>query len=158
MNTIQPYVKRPVRFIKQVELNDWRLKIYGISAVSSPVSDEFVSNVVDKVLSHLPQPANTENCYGVGFLTIHVGVLRNWILLDWWGYEDILLHKLFSSPLDAPNSIVLEEETSIIACVHELRIINFESEAWIKTVLGKNAQPNLDEYMNQRFDKDDKIT
>ena len=155
MNTVEPYIKRPVKFIKQVEFRDWRLKVYGLSAVSKPVSDELVTKAIDKVLPNLPQPANTEDRYGAGFLIIHQGILRYWFLLDWWEYEDILFHKIFSSPLNDPDSITLEQESSAIACVHELRVINFESEAWTKTVLSKDSEPSLDEYMNHRFDSDD---
>ena len=157
MNTIEPYIKRPVNFIKQVEFGDWRLKVYGISAVSNPVSDELVTKAIDKVLPHLPQPANAEDRYGAGFLIIHQGTLRNWFLLDWWEYEDILFHKLFSSPLNDSDSITLEQESSAVACVHELRVINFESEAWTKTVLCKDSKPSFNEYMNQRFDSDEKV-
>jgi hypothetical protein len=157
MDTITPYIKRPVKFIKQVEFAGWRLKIYGISAVSKPVPNELIVSIIDKIQSHLPKTINVENCYGVGFLIIHAGVLRNWFLLDWWGYEDVLFHKLFSSPLNNSNLITLENESSIIACVHELRVINFESNAWITTILNKDFKPNLDEYMNHRLDEYDII-
>lgn len=157
MNTIEPYSKRPVKFIKQVEFKGWRIKIYGISAVSQSVPDELVNKAIDKVLSQLPQPASTEDRYGAGFLVIHQGTLRNWFLLDWWEYEDILFHKLFSSPLNDPDSITPEQESSAFACVHELRVINFESEVWTKTVLCKDSEPNFDEYMKQRFNSDEKV-
>ena len=157
MTTIEPYIKRPAKFIKQVEFGDWRIKVYGISANTISVPDELVTKAIDKVLPHLPQPANTEDRYGAGFLIIHQGTLRNWFLLDWWEYEDILFHNLFSSPLADPNSITPVQESSAVACVHELRVINFESEAWTKTVLGENSEPNFDEYMNLRFDSDEKV-
>ena len=83
--------------------------------------------------------------------------LLNWFLLDWWEYEDILFHNLFSSPLSDPNSITPEQDSSAVACVHELRVINFESEAWTKTVLGEESEQNFDEYMALRFDSDERI-
>jgi len=157
MNPIEPYNKRPVKFIKQVEFEDWRIKIYGISAASKSVPAELVTHAIDKVIPHLPQPAIAEDRYGAGFLIIHQGTLRNWFLLDWWEYEDILFHKLFSSPLTDPVSITPEQKSSAVACVHELRVINFESEAWKKSVLSKDFEPNFGEYMNHRFDNDEKV-
>jgi hypothetical protein len=157
MTTIAPYVKRSAKFIRQVEVGGWRIKVYGISANRILVPDELVKKAIDKVLPHLPQPANTEDRYGVGFLIIHQGILRNWFLLDWWEYEDILFHNLFSSPLTDTNSITPEQESSAVACVHELRVINFESEVWTKTVLGESSEPNFDEYMNLRFDSDENV-
>jgi hypothetical protein len=158
MKTIEPYTKRPVRFIKQAEFEGWRIKIYGISAVSKSIPAELVTHAIDKVIPHLPQPANTEDRYGAGFLVIHQGTLRNWFLLDWWEYEDILFHKLFSSPLTDPVSITPEQESSAVACVHELRVINFESEAWKNTVLCKESEPSIEEYMSHRFDSDAKVS
>ena len=151
VNNIEPYEKRPVEFLKQVSSGGWRIKVYGISAKSEPLSKELVSEGIKAVLSHLPQPALAEQRYGVGFLIIHQGTMRNWFLLDWWENEDIMHHRLFSSPLNNPNSITSEPDRSLIACVHELRIISFESEAWIKTVLCKDCEPSFDEYLKLSF-------
>lgn len=61
----------------------------------------------------------------------------------WWENGDIIHHQLFSSPLANPGSITAEPDKSLIACVHELRVINFDSEAWIKTVLCSEDNPVL---------------
>ena len=147
IHNFEPYLSRPTNFIDQVNLEGWRIKIYGISVESLPLPEELVSAGVKNVLSYLPQPAVTEQRYGVGFLIIHHGKMRNWFLLDWWEKEDIIHHQLFSSPLDKPRSITAEPDKSLVACVHEIRIINFESEAWIKTVLCKDDEPSFNRYL-----------
>lgn len=152
MKNIEPYVQRPVEFLKQVSAKGWRIKVYGISAKSEPLSEELVSEGIQKVLPHLPQPALGDQRYGVGFFIIHQGTMRNWFLLDWWESEDIMHHRLFSSPLNSPNSITSEPDRSMIACVHELKIISFESEAWINTVLCKDGEPSFDEYLKLNYD------
>ncbi len=152
MHNFDPYVARPIKFIDQVSSEGWRIKIYGISAKSLPLPKDVVSEGIKNVLSYLPQPALTEQRYGVGFLIIHHGTMRNWYLLDWWEKEDIIHQKLFSSPLDKPSSISTEPDKSLIACVHELRVINFESEAWIKTVLCRDAKPSFDSYLRLHLD------
>ena len=154
MHVLDPYIARPIEFIDQVKSEGWRIKVYGISAKSVPLPEAIVSEVLKNVLSHLPQPAVTEQRYGVGFLIIHQGTMRNWILLDWWEKEDIIHHKLFSSPLDEPSVITTEADKSLIACVHELRVITFESEAWIKTVLGHDDNPDFDKYLKLRFNSE----
>lgn len=154
MSTFESYVKRPVTYIRQLNVDDWRLKIYWLSAVSNHVSEELIDTAICNIPAYLPSPASSEHRYGVGFLIIHRGTLRNWFLLDWWEYGDILFHKLFSSPLDEPESISPEQEMPAIACVHELRVINFESEAWVTTILREDPEPSLDDYMNCRFDND----
>ena len=152
MHDFDPYVMRPIKFIDQVNSEGWRIKIYGISAKSLPLPQEVVSEGMKNVLSHLPQPALTEQRYGVGFLIIHQGTMRNWYLLDWWEKQDIIHHKLFSSPLDKPSSISTESDKSLFACVHELRVIIFESEAWIKTVLCRDKKPSFQNYLKLRLD------
>lgn len=102
---------------------------------------------LENVLPHLPQPAVTDDRYGLGFLIIHQGTLRNWYLLDWWEQEDIIHHQLFSSPLDSPRAISAEPDKSLLACVHELRVMSFESEAWIKTVLRENDKSSFEDYL-----------
>ena len=81
--------------------------------------------------------------------------MENWYLLDWWEKEDIIHHKLFSSPLDKPSSISTELDKSLIACVHELRVITFESEAWIKTVLCQDDKPSFENYLKLHLNSDD---
>ncbi len=155
MPNFEPYDPRPVEFIDQINVEDWRLKVYGISAKSEPIPKELVLQGINTVSSFLPQPALTEQRYGVGFLIIHQGTMRNWLLLEWWENEDILHHRLFSSPLDDPLSITPEPDKSLIACVHELRVINFESLAWIKTVLCKEDKPSIEKYLDLKFDSQD---
>ena len=48
MTTIEPYIKRPVEFIKQVEYKEWRIKVYGISANTISVSADLVAKAIDK--------------------------------------------------------------------------------------------------------------
>lgn len=44
MNTIEPYLKRPVKFLKQVNSGNWRIKVYGISAKSESLPDTEMEN------------------------------------------------------------------------------------------------------------------
>ena len=151
MQYFDPYEIRPVKFVAQANSNGWRIKVYEISAESNSHVQAAVSEGMNTVLLHLPQPAITEQRYGVGFLVIHHGTMRNWYLLDWWEKGDILHHKLFSSPLDEPGSISAEPDKSLIACVHELRVIAFVSAAWVRTVLCKDGKPSFENYLKVRL-------
>lgn len=151
MHKFDSYVVRPIKFRDQVNSRGWRIKVYGISAKSKSLPKVVVAEGVKSILPHLPQPALNKQRYGVGFMIIHHGTMRNWYLLDWWEKEDILHHKLFSSPLDRPSYISAEPDTSLIACVHELRVVTFESEAWIKAVLCQDDIPSIDRYLKLRL-------
>ena len=152
MHSFEPYDARPIESIEQVNSEGWRIKIYGISVKSLPLPKELVSEGIKTILSYLPQPALTDQRYGVGFIIIHHGTMRNWFLLDWWEKEDIMHHRLFSSPLDNPTSITAEPDKSLIACVHELKVISFESEAWIKAVLCKDNETSFERYLKLKLD------
>jgi hypothetical protein len=151
VNNIELYEERPVEFLKQNCLNGWRIKVYGMPARPEPLSEESVSESIRAVGSHLPQPASAEHRYGVGFMIIHQVKNGNWFSLDWWEHQNVLSHRLFSSPLDSPGSLTPEQDSFMIGCVHELRIICFETEAWIKTVLRSDGKPSFDGYLKQHF-------
>lgn len=151
MSSLEPYKARRVSFVKQLSTSGWKLKVYAISAGTGPVTEELVATGLEAIVPALPRPAVTSDRYGLGFAIIHRGTLRNWFLLDWWEYDDILFHKLFSSPLDDMKPVTAEESAAI-ACVHELKIIDFECEAWINTALRKDGGPDFDGYLEQRFE------
>ena len=63
------------------------MKVYGIrfQEQRSEVepAPEIVKMAQAAMFPYLPQPAINETRYGVGFLIIHQGQHRNWLLLDW---------------------------------------------------------------------------
>ncbi len=151
------YQTRPIRFLELVEHQGWQIKVYGIRVQEGNTAETPDEPVVElaktAVLKTLPQPAVTDNRYGVGFLIIHQGQMRNWLLLDWWYEEDILKQKLFSSPLDTPNQIE-PAEPDLLACVWELAVHGFERQAWLQTVLQNPTGPDLAAYLGQQFNGD----
>lgn len=151
MSAVEPYEARSVTFVEEAVASGWRLKVYAISTGTEAVTGDLVTTGLEALLPALPRPAVTSDRYGLGFVIIHRGTLRNWFLLDWWEYEDILFHKLFSSPLDDMEQVTAEESAAI-ACVHELKIINFECEAWIETALREDGGPNFEGYLERRYE------
>ena len=136
--TFQP---RKTIFKKVIQQQGWRIKLYTINE-----KEEFDTVILEKILIQLPTPALTQNRYGVGFLIIHQGVVANWLLLNWWGYEDIIHQKLFNSPVDDFPNIQEVADKTIMACIHELAIYHFEVEAWKKWILSR-AIPDFDNYL-----------
>lgn len=152
MHKFETYKKRAVQFLEQYENEGWRIKVYGITANSEALPPALVKNAKHFVLPHLPQPGVSEQRYGVGFLIIHQGLVANWFLLNWWADEDILHQLLYSSPVDAPNSIAPVADPSIMACVFELDVYNFEKVAWIDSVLANADGPDFEQYLQKKMD------
>lgn len=139
------YRKREVTFLKVLKFKGWNIKVYGINLINQPKE-----HILEYLQNKLPTPALTEFRYGMGFLIIHKGVVANWFLLNWWGYEDIVYQKIFKSPVGDFNDIKPIDDDSILACVHELDIYNFESNAWKRHVLTPE-KPDFEEYLNATF-------
>ena len=74
----------------------------------------------------------------------------NWFLLNWWSNEDILHQKLYASPVDNFNTIKQVEDQSLIACVYEIDIYAFESEARKRQVL-IGGNPDFNGYLEARL-------
>jgi hypothetical protein len=136
------YKKREITFFEVLKIRGWNIKVYGINLDNKP--DE---NIMNYLQNMLPIPALTEFRYGMGFLIIHKGVVGNWFLLNWWGYEDIVHQKIFKSPIEDFNDIKPIDDDSILACVHELDIYNFESNAWKRHVLS-TEKSSFQDYLN----------
>lgn len=152
-----PYRTRPVRFLHVTEHDGWRVKVYGIRFRDADGPDEPDAHIValakQAVLSRLPQPASTDMRYGVGFLIVHQGQDRNWLLLDWWYDREILKQRLFSSPIAAPHAVT-PAEPDLLACTWELAVHGFERQAWIDTVLNNPAGPDLEAYLATHLSTD----
>ena len=133
------------------------MKVYGIrfseDAAITQVDDHIIDLAQQAMLVQLPQPAVTDARYGVGFMIIHQGQHRNWLLLDWWYDQEIIKQLLFSSPLDAPDQIT-PAESDLLACTWELAVHAFERQAWIDHVLNNPAGPDIDGYLNQQMNED----
>ena len=153
------YQRRPIRFLELVDYGDWRIKVYGIRyqgvhsqgcrAETRP-DERLIALAKEKVLRELPKTIDQRHDHGIGFLIIHQGQQRNWLLLDWWFEQEILKQKLFSSPCDTPEEIT-PAEPELLACTWELAIHAFERQAWIETVLNNPAGPDLAAYLDRRF-------
>ena len=90
------------------------------------------------------------NSYGLGYIIFHEGRLANWLLLDWWADEIQIWHHLYRS--DLANPAGFERVTSdLIACIWELRLIAFEREAWIETMLKSPDRPDVRRYLAARL-------
>lgn len=150
-----PYERRNVHSLGLVELLGWKIKVYEIyrnNEAASVIGAEHpaVTHAKNFAMTILEQPPEDRARYGVGFLIVHRGIDRNWVLLDWWYEREILKQVLMSSPLDRPEEIVVETG-DLMACTWELAVIGFERDAWVQTVLCNPKGPDLAAYCKQEM-------
>lgn len=145
-----PYIPRRTRFIELFELVGWKVKLYGITLDPSTDTSRAVSALKSVVESCLPQPAHTSARYGAAFAIFHTARDANYFLVDWWTEENVLQHRLYRAPLDEPHAHEDFAPSGAVACVWELRVIEYERDAWVKHVLSHGENPDLASYFAAR--------
>jgi hypothetical protein len=154
MPDMTPYAPRPIRFLELWQPGDWRIKVYGIAHGRSGPRGALVEAGKQVAQRTLATAAGETSHYSVGFVGIHDGRTSNFVFVDWWADENELHHRVFISPTDEPANLVDQTATGPAACVWDLRVIGFERDAWLDTVLHNPAGPDLEAYLQRRLNED----
>jgi hypothetical protein len=147
----QPYEQRSVRHLGTWAHEGWLLKVYGLAYRGDVPPSKVVAAAKRTAAEALPMPAQTPDRYGVGFLVVHEGQDARWLLVDWWGFESVLHHRLMVSPLEGEPEFK-RAPGAVTACVWELPILAFERDAWVETVLSDPERPNVSAYLERRLE------
>ena len=150
INLRQPYEQRSVRFLETWQIDDWVLKVYGIAYRGDVPREQTVAAARPIAADALPRPARSDERYGVGFVIVHEGQDACWLLIDWWGFESVLHHRLFMSELDGEAKFVAAPPF-MTACVWELPVLTFERDAWVETVLSRPDDPDVAGYLRLKL-------
>ncbi len=153
MKLSEPYSKRPVRCCGVREGSGWKLKLYSIAYRNESPRPEVFEAAIETALYTLQQPPITDNRYGVGFLIAHEGRDGCWCLVDWWGNEDIIYHRLYAASHERPHEMRLVTDGRT-ACIWETAVWNFERLAWMESVLANPDGPDLERYLALQMNED----
>jgi hypothetical protein len=82
-------------------------------------------------------------------MVVHQGLAANWLLVDWWSNGIWLYHRLHRAPVG--SSQFSRIETDLIACIWELKVVEFERIAWIETMLQRATGPDVEAYLATHF-------
>ena len=127
------YEPRPIRFI-------------GVSTTPAGWS---VKNYAITVAGHhdaLPVHSATHNSHGVAILTMHLGLQGFWVLIDWWAYGDVLMHRHLRAPVDNFTDLQDAAAEGFGPCVWELAVQAHERRAWLQHVLANPQGSDLGKY------------
>jgi prepilin-type processing-associated H-X9-DG protein len=152
--TISPYTKRSIRFLEIWSSAGWRLKVYGIACQRPMPRPELVEGAKVVAGERLASVPASIDHYSVGFLGVHDGRTANFVFVDWWADEDELHHHVYVSPIEEPSRLTYATPTGLAACVWDLRLIAFERQAWLDTVLMVPHTPDLDAYLRLTLNED----
>lgn len=149
INLSEGHRPRAIRFLGLERFEDWTLKVYGISARQKTTRQTFIDDAKRIANQHLPRPAVQEDRHGAAIVIAHEGNEGNegnFILLDFWTGENMLSQQMFFAPLDNLSEFRRMDESDIIACVWEMQVLHFESNAWIKHILKHHDRPDFEGY------------
>ena len=72
--------------------------------------------------------------HGLGYVIVHAGEQRNWLLAHWWAHQDIVLAHLASSGLQS-TQFESQDHRAFHACVWEHVVIDHERNAWVSEMM-----------------------
>jgi hypothetical protein len=157
-NEIPPFTTacelRPIRFLELWQPVGWRLKVYGIAYGRPMPRAELISAAKETALRLLKDQAAATKHYSVGFLGVRDGRNGGFVFVDWWADENELHHHFFISPSDEPTQLFDRTATGPHACVWDLRVIGFERDAWLASVLRNPGGPDVDGYLASQLNED----
>ncbi len=143
------YSERLIRFLGLWEINGWMLKVYGISADRTlnglETIDSSMLAIGKEMASSVFTSEPTTNSYSIGYVIFHEGRLANWIILDWWADEIQIRHQLYKSERANPGAFKRVTD-NLVACIWELKVIEFERQAWIDHILKPASGPDAAAY------------
>ena len=148
-----PYAPRHVRFIRREDVDGWRIKLYGIALQGREPDPGFVEATRELAAEVLPRPAATDDRYAVGFATAHDATSLYIALVYWWESENELHQRIYVSPKSDPIAFV-HVKSQPAGCVWELDVVDFERRAWREDVLANPGGPDLERYLERRFEAD----
>ena len=152
---LERYRRRPIRFLELWEEAGWRIKVYSITQAGASLRPELLVVAKETALRWLRQPlAPGRRQYSVGFMSVHEGPSANFVSLDWWADDNELYHQVYLSPADDPCHLQYVTPTGLASTVWDLRVLCFERQAWVDTVVANPAGPDFSAYLKRRLNED----
>lgn len=148
-----PYRPRLIRFAGLEEARGWRLKLYSILHHSKEFSEALLAAARDTALTSLPQPATSPDRYGVGFIAVHQGSSYDFVTVAHWAYETELRSQTYMRPSSGSFALEPVSSSELSADVWDLRLLAFERDAWVETVL-RPEHGDLDTYLSRTLEEE----
>lgn len=147
---ISKYKSRHFVFEDVWEFGGMRLKAYLVTTSHEhSVPQELIVNAKAYIDLTLPEIRTQEGeDHGLGYVILHMGEMRNWLLIHWWAYENIAMGMLASAEIGV-TQFKSEDHRRFNACVWEHVVINHERDAWIDKVM--TGTGDVAAYLNDRL-------
>lgn len=151
-----PYQTRSIRFLEIHEQDNWKIKIYSISA-KTIIADSFYIECAKQQLQEWLGKSKMYglNTYNTATLILHETKDGCFAIINWWADENMLQHYVYLATNENPAEFKPFADNSIVACVWEMAVLWFERNAWVEEVMSKSLAPhNIENYLNRYLNAD----
>jgi hypothetical protein len=118
-----------------------RIKHYGIGQHGAPPAEDLAAATRRVAREAIPDGA-------YGFTIAHQGTSIGMGLCYWWANDNEIHSRVFTSPGDDLGALAPADSTAM-ACVWELEVIDFERTAWLEDVLKRG---DTERYLGRQMD------
>src|SRR5690349_3765915 len=125
----EQYTGRPIQFLKLLEQDGWRFKVYSITYGPRPLEGALYDAAIRTALRALPTPAVSAHRPGLGFIICHQGRGWHYLVVSWWDNENELPQHVYVRPIEPSGASAATRqewrraEEGQAICVWDLQII-----------------------------------
>lgn len=149
------YKKRPIRFLKIIEHDGWKIKAYSISCLKEVVNPGLLIYAKNNLNNWLSNNVNYNfPNYKIATLILHEGKDGCFAVINWWVNENMLQQHVYFSSYHLPNQFKFYSDNCMFACTWELAILWFERNAWVENILMKPHHPDYEKYLMQQMNEE----
>lgn len=154
MNIKQKYQPRPICYLELFYENNWRIKIYSISSKKERVNEPDVLLAKKYVKEWLKRTEDYQlPTYNIATLILHEWAEGVFAVINWWIDENMLQNFVYLKKNNQPH-FELYSGNGMATCVWEMAIWWHERNAWVKHVLMKNKNPDMNSYLQDILNED----
>ncbi|MBS1719123.1 MAG: hypothetical protein JST35_01615 [Armatimonadetes bacterium] len=162
--TFPLYEERSIRHIRNVDRQNWTIKVYAIHQEGESVPGQALETGIDLAFSRFDQSResvlavgtdwNGLETYGVGVLMVHLGREALFAILAHWTGENMLRQETWVASREEPTRWEDITPSGLTTCVWELAVLCHERQAWIEHVLRPGNLGAKADYLNDVLNAD----
>jgi hypothetical protein len=154
----EKYEDRLIEECGILEVNGWKLKLYKITYRKNSPADEKTLDIAvnffkDAAFDYTAKYDDMTPSYGLGYVILHKGMDSNFIAVNWWSGENMLVTRAMLAPLNDPCNYNEITQTGMNICVWDMLVHNHERNAWVESILKNPSSPKTEEYINSFYKK-----
>ena len=157
MTHIEQFQARQTLLLPPAQSKGWHLKRYAILADGRKFDETVAAAATEAAINRLPPAGelhDAEGNHGVGFQIIHFAEqVASVSPVFYWQWGSVLANTIqmranWKTPTQFSDGIA-----GVVGCVWEMQIVIFETDAWMRTVLGHQEGSNerLGRYLETYF-------